>query len=163
MEPTHTAPAPAVAPAVGTAAIRRTVLRFVHEVVNAGDLAALDEVLAPDVVVELPGAPEPQVGVDAYRDAVVALRTAFPDIHADPLDLAVDRLPGGGHLAMVALRTRGTNTGTLFGLPATGRRAVWTTVHTWHLRNGRVVFDRALPDLLSMYTQLGVLTPPGAA
>jgi predicted ester cyclase len=62
---------------------------------------------------------------------------------------------------MVALRTSGTNTGELFGLPATGRSATWTTVHTWHVRRGRVVFDRALPDFLGMYVQLGVVTIPG--
>ena len=135
--------------------------RFVEEAVDGGDPSVVKELFAPDVVAEMPGSPEPVVGVDAYLAGVEALLRAFPDMHAEIVDLAAEERRGGdGHVAIAYLRASGTNTGELFGLPATGLPARWTTVHTWHVESGRVVRDKVLADFLGMFTQLGLVTPP---
>lgn len=80
-------------------------------------------------------------------DAVVR---GFPD--------AVHRFnliePAGADLAVVHWTFEGTNTGSLFGAPASGRRAVFTGIDIFRTRGGLIVEHWHVEDLYGMFRQL---------
>jgi predicted ester cyclase len=55
----------------------------------------------------------------------------------------------------VATTIRGTHTGELLGLPATGRRLEVVGVDMVRVRDGRIVEHRGLTDTVGLMRQLG--------
>ena len=53
--------------------------RYFDEILNKGNTAAIDAIIAPDVVFRNP--PAVVRGIDAFRKLVATLRSAFPDLH----------------------------------------------------------------------------------
>lgn len=104
----------------------KTVVRGFYEgVFNTGDLARLDEIVAPEFVLH---AAAPQAGAETgpavLRTVVTRLRTAFPDVR-----FTVEDLFGEGDRVAVRWSMRGTRTGHLEGRPepdgsVTTRRAI---------------------------------------
>ena len=108
---------------------KRLVTRAIAEVVNGGDLAAVDELYAPSIAAEV-------------REWVAPFRTAFPDVRMEPVALV-----GEGDTVVGHFRCSGTQTGPWRGRPATGRafrdvrEVYWFTV-----REGRIVDWWGLED-----------------
>lgn len=82
---------------------KRLVARAVAEVINDGDLGAVDELYAPEIAA-------------AARNWVGPFRTAFPDVRMDTLSLV-----GGGDTVVGHFRCSGTQTGPWMGRPGTDR------------------------------------------
>jgi predicted ester cyclase len=53
--------------------------RYFEEILNKGSLAAIDAIVAPDVVFRNP--PAVVKGIADFRNLIGALRNAFPDLH----------------------------------------------------------------------------------
>jgi predicted ester cyclase len=108
---------------------KRLVARVIAEVVNGGDLDAVDELFAPEIAA-------------ATRAWVSPFREAFPDVHMDTVALV-----GEGDQVVGHFRCSGTQTGPWMGRPATGRsfrdvrEVYWFTV-----RDGRVADAWGLED-----------------
>jgi steroid delta-isomerase-like uncharacterized protein len=129
-----------------------TILRRLYdEVINAGNLDCIDELLDLDYVEH----PEEVRGLEAFRERIGAFRRAFPDLHVTVDEVLVDG-------DRVASRTtiRGTHTGDLMGIPATGRTVSVLAVDLAHFRDGRAVERWGGLDMFSLLQQLGVI--PGA-
>ena len=82
---------------------KRLVARAVAEVINGGDLDAVDELYAPGIA-------------SAAREWVAPFRAAFPDVRMDTVALV-----GEGDTVVGQFRCSGTHTGTWMGRPPTGR------------------------------------------
>ena len=108
---------------------KRLVARAVAEVINDGDLEAVDRLYAPDIAA-------------AAKEWVVPFRTAFPDVRMETVTLV-----GEGDTVVGHFRCSGTQTGPWLGRPATGRafrdvrEVYWFTV-----RGGRIVDWWGLED-----------------
>jgi predicted ester cyclase len=108
---------------------KRLVSRAVAEVINGGDLAAVDELYAPQIA-------------EAAKEWVAPFRTAFPDVRMD-----IVALVGEGDTVVGHFRCSGTWTGEWRGRPPTGRafrdvrEVYWFTV-----RGGRIVDWWGLED-----------------
>jgi len=76
--------------------------RWFEEVVNQGNMALADELLAPDYVLHFPGMPGP-VDREAHKQLLMAFRTGFPDWHE-----SVDEVIAEGD--KVVIRVTGTGT-----------------------------------------------------
>lgn len=131
--------------------------RLMEEGANRGELAAFDEIMAPDLVEHEalpPGIPQTRDGV---KQLFGLLRSAFPDLHVTIEDEMADR-------DMVAARItfRGTHRGEFAGIPATGRTVAWGAVDVVRVRGGRIVEHWGEVDRLSLLQQLGVIPRPGA-
>lgn len=92
--------------------------RLIEEVVNAGNVDAVDDLLARDFINHnpLPGGTPDR---DGFKQAFRSLHAAFSDLHAINSDLVAE----GDRV--VALRGfEGTHEGPFMGVPATGKHII---------------------------------------
>ena len=129
------------------------VVRFVEEFWSTGNLAAADELMAPDVVIH-----QPEVGGIAGLKAFnTAIRAAFPDWHSTPEELIAE-----GDRVAERWTGRGTQRGGFQGIPPTGKQVAVPGVVFYRIQDGKIAEFRGSFDLLSLLQQLGVspaLTP----
>jgi steroid delta-isomerase-like uncharacterized protein len=131
------------------------VLRYFSEL-DRQRFDAAQELVAPDFVAHVPGAPGP-LDRQAFHGFLATFYTAFPDgehVFEDMLAEA-DTVVARGVF-------RGTHRGELQGIPPTGKQVSMATTVIEHLRDGKVVEHRGQPDFLGLMQQLGVIPAPGA-
>jgi predicted ester cyclase len=124
-----------------------------------GRLELADELYAPDYVDHVGKGPEPSEvkGVEGIKQAVVAFRTAFPD-----LSYTVEDEIAEGELVVARFSARGTHRGAFLGIEATGREVTYTGIDINRVRNGRIVESWVQYDALALLQQLGIVKPaPG--
>jgi predicted ester cyclase len=135
--------------------IKHTAERIPLEVLNNGNFALLDELLAPEFVDHTP-----QPGIAPTREGITesmkALKAAFPDLR-----YSVDDAIVSGEQAVHRLSATGTMTGEFMGIAPTGKRASWTEIHIGRGVNGRLTEHWAVVDQLGMLVQLGIVPAPG--
>jgi steroid delta-isomerase-like uncharacterized protein len=138
-----------------TAEVNKGILRRALDVWNSGDLAALDGLFAPGVVMHLRGRPD-VTGLDAYRAYLVALRAAFPDQQWLPEDLIAE-----GDRVVLLWTLRGSHRGELMGTAPTGREVTVTGISAYRVADGKVAEIWVQSDTLGLLQQLGALPAPG--
>jgi len=97
--------------------------RLVEEVYNDNDLDVLDELLADDFV-NHSAVPEHQHGIDGFKHVMEWVRTFSSDVHYD-----IDDIIAEGEKVAVLMTHSGTHTGTVRGIPPTGKRFSVDYVH----------------------------------
>ena len=124
------------------------VRRLHAEALAARDPAVVDAFFAPDFVSHTnpPGFPD---GVEGVRRFFAAFREGLPDV-----EVTIDQLIADGECAAVATTIRGTHTGELLGLPATGRQVEVVGVDIVRVRDGKIVEHRGLTDTVGLMRQL---------
>jgi steroid delta-isomerase-like uncharacterized protein len=125
---------------------------------NNHNADATVQYLADNVRSELPGAPD-VLSKDKVREYNRAYIDAFPDLHFDIKDIVAQ-----GDKVAVAWEAKGTHKAPLQtqmggAIPATNKVVRITGGNLFELRGGLIVRQHAYFDLLSMMTQLGVITP----
>ena len=128
------------------------VRRWTEEVVNKGNLAAVDELFAPTYVWHIAGMPDIK-GPDGVRQFVTTVRTAFPDFHATLEDMVVE-----GDKVAVRYTNRGTQKGEFRGVAPSGKEMTWSLLILTHLAGGKFQESWQISDL---YRQLSMGSPPG--
>lgn len=138
-----------------TTDIKRTAERVPLEILNEGKFGLIDELFAPEYVDHAlqPGVPPTREG---FKQTVIALKTAFPDLR-----YTIDDAIACGDQIVHRLSATGTMKGDFAGMPATGKRASWTEIHVGRGVNGRLTEHWALVDQLGMFVQLGIVPAPG--
>lgn len=122
------------------------VRRIFEELVSKGDMSVADELFASDFV-------WPQFGLhgpEGVKEWVRAFRSAFPDVYD-----TVDEQIAEGNKVMSCVTVKGTNLGQWYGLPPTGKSAVWSAVGIDRLADGKIVERYAVFDLAGVMRQLG--------
>ena len=129
-----------------------TARRFFEEIWSQGNLDLVDELVAPDYVGH-PSGPEDTVrGPEGVKEYIGGLRAGIPDLTMTVEDQLADH-------DMVATRwtARGTQTGDLMGIEATGRTAAVTGITIQRLGpDSRILEGWTNWDLLGMLHQLGI-------
>jgi len=128
--------------------------RWYEEVFNAGNLALIDELFAPNFVDHDPSNPLP--GLEGVRQLVSMYRGAFPDLH-----LTIEDEITEGDKVVTRFTGRGTHKGPLMGIPPTGKRVTITAIDILRFEHGRIAEHWGNQDLLGMMRQLGVIPAPG--
>jgi steroid delta-isomerase-like uncharacterized protein len=129
--------------------------RTFEEVFNQGDLAIVDDLVAPDFLNhEVPPGMNNR-GPDSTRQIVRMLRTAFPDLHVTIEDLVAEGDTVAGRVTM-----SGTHLGPFQGIPPTGRSFQQDHMLFVRFRDGKAIEHRAVRDDLGMMRQLGVIPAP---
>jgi steroid delta-isomerase-like uncharacterized protein len=128
-----------------------TIRHRYHDAWNAGDTSALDGIMAPEVVNHspLPGQPP---GIDGFKAAIGMMRAGVPDLF-----ITIDSSIEDGDRVSTRWTGRGTQTGELMGIPATGKQVTVTGIDICRVADGRIVEYWQELDTLSMLQQLGVV------
>ena len=116
---------------------------------NHGDLAALDELVAPEYV-----GPQGDKGPAGFRAVVVGLRTAFPDIH-----YTVDEIVAESDNVAVRWHWTGTHRGPFRAFPARPQGGRELGRGIFRLRDGKIVSRALETDRLGFLQQMGVVPP----
>ena len=132
-------------------------LRFFEEVVNKGNLAVIDELVAANFVDH--SAP-PGVAPDreGYKQFFTMAHTAFPDFHSTLEDMFAE-----GDKVVQRFTARGTQQGEFMGIAPTGKQVTVTGIAIHRITDSKIVENWLSMDMLGMMQQLGVVPPPGQA
>ncbi len=139
---------------MSTEANKALVRRYVEEVINQGNVAAIDDFNPPTYVNHLPGSPP--LDVAGVKQFVTMVRTAFPDMHQTIEDLIAE-----GDKVVQRATLRGTHQGEFQGIPPTGKPVSVTLMNISRIADDKIVEDWVNFDQLGMLQQLGVIPQPG--
>lgn len=127
---------------------RAAIRRVYEEVWNQGNLAVVDELLAPDYIGHIP--PETLTGPEGYKQFVTRYRTVFPDLHFTVADVVAE-----GDRVVSRWTCRATHQGELEGIAATGMQVRSTGMSIARFSAGKMVEYWANWDALGLMQQLG--------
>ena len=125
------------------------VRRVIEELVNKGNLAIADEVLASNYIYHFPT--HDIKGPEGFKEFIGMMRTAFPDLHVTIEDLIAE-----GDTVAAIFTMRGTFKGELMGIAPTGRQLTFTDAVFVRFENGKEVEATAYANMLSFNEQLGI-------
>ncbi len=125
--------------------------RCFEDIIVKGDVAAADEVLAPDVMFTTVSG-EVLRGKREFQNFAVQLGEAFPDIRFELQELFTD-----GERVCVRFVMRGTFLSTVMGLLPTGEEFAVTGIDTFRVVDGKITEIHASYDTLGQMQQLGVV------
>ncbi len=130
------------------------VRRFAQEVLNDGNMAALEELVAADLVNHSPppGVPADREGLRAF---VLGQRAAFPDFQ-----MTVEDLIAEADKVVLRFTARGTHQGTFAGIPPTGKQVSISGINIYRVAGGKIVEAWAERDTFGMLRQLGAIPSP---
>ena len=127
------------------------VRRVFEDVMSRGDLGAVDELLAKDVVFTTVNG-DVLRGRSAFKHFAEQVRTAFPDIR---FDIEAELQDGDRVCSRYVMR--GTFLSTLMGLPPNGASFAVRGIDIFRVRDGKVDEIHASYDTLGQLQQLGIV------
>lgn len=108
----------------------------------------MSELLARDYVIHAPGMDFH--GPEGHRQVYDIYVTAFLDCQ-----FTIEQQAADESIASTAWTFRGTQTGELMGIPASGKKVEVMGVGQRRIVNGRIVEDRVVWDTLGLMRQIG--------
>jgi steroid delta-isomerase-like uncharacterized protein len=129
---------------------KAVVRRFIEEVFNAGNQAAVDDLVAADFQPHSWGDMPP--GPDALKGA---MERVFGGLSENRM--TIEDVIAEGDRVCVRLTSHAVHSGDLMGMPATGKSYTIGEIHIFRLRDGRVVEHWREADMTSMLRQLGAM------
>jgi steroid delta-isomerase-like uncharacterized protein len=131
----------------------KAIVRRFWQAYEANDEAALNEVLAPDLVARTPGSPE-SFPRERHLQGISMFNAAFSDRH-----FTVDEIIAEGDVVVTRTTMRGIHTGTFQGHPPTGKPMAATGLTLERIRDGRIVERWFSFDTARVLQELGLTTP----
>lgn len=119
------------------------------EAFNAGDMAKLLAVAAPDIVIHYAEMPEPLQGRETWQQGYELVKRAFPD-----LEIRVDDLVAAGDKVALRLTLSGTHEGEFQGIPATGRTISYVSHEFYRVADGVFAEEWICSDMATLFRQL---------
>jgi predicted ester cyclase len=124
--------------------------RFYHEI-DAGNLDAMDELVAEDYDNHDPPFPGLAPGREGLKQAFQIFWDATPGYHE------IDDMIAEGDKVVTRLTARGTHSGDLPIASATGNQLEMKAVAIHRIKDGRIVEHWSGKDELGLLTQLGII------
>ncbi len=134
----------------------KALMHRAYDALNQKNLAVLDEVDAPDLVVHIVSTTIQ--GLEAFKQGLSLFLTAFPDARFILEDLIAE-----GDRVVVRYTFRGTHTGNYMGIAPTGKQVTQTGITINRFANGKAVELWGNVDDLGLLQQLGAVPAPGQA
>jgi predicted ester cyclase len=133
--------------------------RLLEEGFNDGNLALVDQLVAPGAVNHDPGEPAHMRGLrgpEVFKRTVQMYRTAFPDVR-----ITVNDVIAAGDKVVLRWHSEGTHRGELEGFAPTGAHGSVTGISIDLWRDGKVVESWTEWDNLGLARQLGAAPAEG--
>ena len=130
-------------------------VRRLYDSLNAGDVTALADTLADDVVEheELPGLTPDKAGVIQFFKGCMASIEGFR--------MNVEEIVAEGDRVSVRAKVTGKHTGEFMGIPATGAQLSVGLADYFRIEDGKVKEHWGVMDSGAMLMQMGVVKMPG--
>jgi predicted ester cyclase len=132
--------------------------RWATEEVFKGNVDAVDEVCASDVIRHRPPFPDIK-GAEAIKRYYLEIRQAYTDIRFDWEEIIAE---GDTLAAHGTFRMKHTGVSPTLRVPPTGKEVVFKACSFSNLKNGKIVEQFEFVDYLGLLQQLGVAPPLGA-
>jgi len=130
----------------------KTIARdFIEGIWNRRDMSVADRYLSPDLMPQGPMADQFPPGPEGSKMFAGTFIQAFPDVEA-----TIDRQEVEEDLVHTWVTFRGTHTGPLMDIPATGRRTTVEVLITDRIADGMIVESWSEWDPDDLMRQLGV-------
>jgi predicted ester cyclase len=126
--------------------------RLIEEGFNRGNLAVVDELVAPGAREHQRGSKD---GIEGTKGTIRYLRSAFPDFK-----ITIDEVVVSGDKVWARQKGGGTNLGSFAGHPPTGIKAFIDVIDVVRIEDGKIVEHWGVPDQLGMMLHLGHVTAP---
>jgi len=133
---------------------QKDIYRAVVAAVGVGDLAALDVLLARDLIDHNPMSGQAP-GIVGFKQWASAVRSSFPDFHG-----SVEIVLAEGNFVAGHVTWRGTQRGWFMGVPPSDRRVEISAFHIVRFSGGRIAEWWGTADLLGALQQLGARVVP---
>jgi predicted ester cyclase len=131
---------------------KKVIRRVVDEVLHAGDVAALDDLLAEDIVSHDPSEPNGEVrGLAAYRAMEEQWLAAWSDLR-----VTIDDIVAEGDRVVGRYTFRARYRGGLFGDAGVGTEVALAAIGIHRMEHGRIAEEWFSWDALGLMQQLGV-------
>jgi steroid delta-isomerase-like uncharacterized protein len=130
--------------------------RYFEEAWNQGNIAVLDELVAPHFTNHSPAIPGLPPGADGLKPIFTAFRTAFPDLH-----FTIDDMISDGEKVVTRWTLQGTHQREFMGIPPTGKQVVVGGIEMERIVGGKIVEHWLQADNMGLMRQLGVIPSPG--
>ena len=127
----------------------KAVIHKLAQAINSGDLASLDNVLAPNYIRHDPNPLMKDIGREEYKQAFRRLRSAFPDAQWRVEELLCD-----GDKVVGRWTFRGTQQGAFFNLPASGKVVTYPIIAIYRIEDGMIVEDWHIFHALGLWQTL---------
>ena len=119
---------------------------------NARNLAVCDEVFTATHVSHDPSTGDTPPGPAGLKGVISTYTGAFPD-----LKMTVNDILAEGDRVVVRWTAVGTNTGTMMGMPPTGKTSTVTGMLVNRFENGKIAESWGVWDKAGMLQQLGLM------
>lgn len=130
--------------------------RFFKEFWDQKNLAVADELLAPNHLDHTPGSPPLPPGPEGFKQFASVFMTAFPDLR-----LTIDDQVAEGDRVVTRWTSSGTHTGSLMGIPPTGKPIIVTGITINQIVGGKATETWTNFDMLGLLQQIGVVPAMG--
>ncbi len=130
----------------------------IYAMFSTGDATGMEDCIAQDFVEHSP--PPPGItttGMQGLKDMIPMMHTAYPDMKMTILSSAMN-----GDMAYVHYNQKGTNSGAMGPMPATGKAIDINGVDIIRWKDGKAVEHWGYWDETTMMQQLGLAPAPGA-
>ncbi len=138
------------------ALVRRLIEALNERVWPSGDFSTANALISPRYVYHDPA--NPITGHEGFHQLVDTYRTAFPDTR-----FTIDEQIAEGDRVLTRMTARGTHTGPLMGVPASGRPVEVSILTLMRVVDGRVMEEWERFDSAHLLAQIGALPEPGSA
>lgn len=129
-------------------------MRNAFETLRRDGPDACAELLAADVILNLPGLPEPLRGRETWKQGVQSMIDGFSDLRID-----IEDIFGGEDKVAVRVRLSGTHDGTFQGIPPTHRSVSFTGIEIYRLADDKIAEEWVAPDTASLMAQISDPAP----
>ncbi len=118
---------------------KEIVRRYLEDAWNTGDIDAIDDLFAPELV-------------GGIKQTIQTFLEAFPDWHCEIQDFIVE-----GDVVVNRWVGKATHQGTFFGVPASGNAVTVEGITIHEIKDGRIVRDLSQADQLGVMQQIGAM------
>jgi len=128
-----------------------------NEAWESGDLEAIKEIYSPDFVWHATDGSDlsSEEMIEINRKSIEQYKIAFPDMTIINEDVIVK-----GDKVITRYTLRGTHTGDVDGIPATGNKIELSGIEIIQVEDGKIVESWEVNNLLRFYQQLGMELKP---
>jgi steroid delta-isomerase-like uncharacterized protein len=133
---------------------KAVIRHYLEEAWNQKNLGILDQLTASNYARYISGQASP-LDREGQKQRIASFHQGLPDVH-----LTLEDLVAEGDRVVFRISLRGTHTGTLMGVPPTGKQVTISAIDIARLADGKIVEHWGQMDTFGLLQQLGAISMP---